>query len=206
MNKTLFVGNIESPFIIKVMEMLVLSDKELIIGIDSYKMLYNYLYTNRKIKNRIKTWSWNNTIADYNVQDLIIDLFPYLYPDTINNNVTKKLLGTSGCTKRSFGNFRLGFGVQEELFDLFLAQYFDVNELAYFDILSSLRLLNPVGQIEYRKKSCGFLRFIGSDVYMLSEQKLLCKKYKIISPIPFFESFSEKFEFRNTISHYSIEK
>lgn len=206
MSKTLFVGNLESPFIKEVLETLVLSGKELIMSVNSFQVLGEYALENEMIRNKIKTWSWNDTIADFHVQDAIMDLFPYLYPDTINPITMKKLFNVSQNSKRSYGNFRLGFGVQEELFDLFLAQFFEANELAYFDILSSLQLLNPVNQLEYRKRSCEFLRFIDKEKYALSEQNLLLKRYEIISPIPFYESFSERFGHPAFISYYVLEK
>jgi hypothetical protein len=206
MSKTLFVGNLESPFIKEVLETLVLSGKELIMSVDSYQVLGEFTYDNEMIRNRIQTWSWNDTVADFKVQDAIMDLFPYLYPDTINPITLKRLLKVSQHAKRSYGSFRLGFGVQEELFDLFLAQFFEATELAYFDILSSLQLLNPASQLEYRKRSYEFLRFIDKKKYMLSEQNLLLKRYKIINPIPFYESFSEKFGHPAFISHYVFEK
>jgi hypothetical protein len=206
MSKTLFIGNMESPFIKEVVKTLLNSGKELIMSVDSYQMLGEFVHENEMSSSRIQTWSWNGAAADYHVQDAIMDLFPYLYPDTINPITMKRLLNVSQDSKRSFGNFRLGFGAQEELFDLFLAQFFEATELAYFDILSSLQLLNPVSQLEYRIRSYGFLHFIDKEKYVLSEHNLLSKRYKIISPIPFYESFSEKFGHPAIISHYVLEK
>lgn len=206
MSKTLFIGNLESPFIYEVVRTLILSGKELIMSVDSYQRLYKFKQDSEMIHNRIKTWSWNETSADYYIQDKIIDLFPYLYPDTINIDILKKKLNISQDFRRGFGSFRLGFGVQEELFDLFLTQCFEANELAYFDLLTSLQLLNPANQLEYRKRGCEFLRFINKEDYMLSEQKLISKKYKIISVIPFYESFFEKFGYPAFVSQYVVEK
>lgn len=206
MSKTLFVGNMESPFIKEVLETLILSGKELIMSVDSYQVLIELAYNNELISSGIQTWAWNDRVADFHVQDAIMDLFPYLYPDTINPVAMKRLLNVTQHSKRSYGNFRLGFGVQEELFDLFLAQHFEATELAYFDVLSSLQLLNPASQLEYRKRSYEFVRFIDKEKYMLSEQNLISKRYKIIRPIPFYESFSEKFGHPAFVSHYVLEK
>ncbi|WP_225999288.1 hypothetical protein [Paenibacillus sp. BJ-4] len=206
MSKTLFIGNMESPLIKEVLETLVLSGKELIMSLDSYQVLGEFMFDNEMIRNRVQTWSWNDSAADFHIQDAIMDLFPYLYPDTFNPIKLEKLLNVSQQYKRSYSSFRLGFGVQEELFDLFLAQFFEVTELAYFDVLSSLQLLNPASQLEYRKRAYGFLRFKDKEQFILSEQSLLSKRYEITRSIPFYESFSEKFGHPAFISHYVIEK
>ncbi|OBZ14205.1 hypothetical protein A8L34_09600 [Bacillus sp. FJAT-27264] len=207
MSKTLFIGNMESPLIKEVLETLVLSGKELIMSVDSYQVLGECTFDNEMIRNRVQTWSWNDSAADFHIQDAIMDLFPYLYPDTFNPIKLEKLLNVSQQYKRSYSSFRLGFGVQEELFDLFLAQFFEVTELAYFDVLSSLQLLNPASQLEYRKRAYGFLRFKDKEQFILSEQSpLLSKRYEITRSIPFYESFSEKFGHPAFISHYVIEK
>lgn len=206
MSKILFVGNLESPYIEEVLENLILSGKELIMSDDSYQVLREFAHENEMIRSSIETWSWNDTPADFHVQDAIMDLFPCLYPDTIDPIKLKRLLNISQHSKRSYGSFRLGFGVQEELFDLFLAQFFEVTEIVYFDLVSSLQLLNPANQLEYRKRSYGFLRFIDKQEYMLSKQNLLMKRYKIINKIPFYESFSEKFGHSAYISHYVFSK
>ena len=205
MSKTLWIGNLESPFIANAMEALISSGKELIISADSAQILGEVMYSSKLISGGVKTWSWNHTNADYDIGDVCIDLFAYIYPDTINTTVTKRLLGVPVRSRRSFGSFRLGFGVQEELFDLFLAQYFGANELAYFDVLPSLRLLNPASQLEYRRRSSGFFRFAESETYELAERKLRSKKYRIAGPIPFYEEFSERYGFPDFVSHYSIE-
>lgn len=142
--------------------------------------------------------------ADYYIQDVIIDVFPYLYPDAVDSVVLKKLLKIPFICRKSYGNFRLGFGVQEELFDLFLAQLFDVEEIAYFDLISSMQLLNPVSQLEYRKKSYEFFRYVDKEYYNLSDQMLVSKRYKIINPIPFFESFTKEIGHAALISHYTL--
>lgn len=206
MSKTLFIGNLESPFIEKILETLVLSGKELIMSVDSYKVLRQFIYDNEMIRSKIQTWSWNGMAADFHVQDAIISLFPYLYPDTTSHTKLKKLLNISQHSIRSYSSFRLGFGVQEELFDLFLAQYVEADELVYFDILSSLQLLNPVNQLEYRKSSYEFLRFVDKKTYILSGKDLVLKRYKIIRSIPFYESFSKKFGHPDFISHYVFEE
>ncbi|MDR0404880.1 MAG: hypothetical protein LBH37_03735 [Oscillospiraceae bacterium] len=206
MSKTLFIGNIESPFIKETLNSLVQSGKKLIMSVDSFQIVGKIIYDDKMISDKIQTWSWNNKDADFHIQDSIIDLFPYLYPDAIDPDALKKLLNISQYPARSYSSFRLGFGVQEELFDMFLAQHLGVNEIAYFDVLSSLQLLNPVNQLEYRKKSYEFLRFIDKENYILSKQNLILKRYKIIRPIPFFESFSEKFGHPDFINHYVIEK
>lgn len=206
MNKILFVGNLESPFIKEVLEALVLSDKGLIMSVDGYQDLREFMDDNEKISSKIYTWSWNDEDADFHVQDAIIRLFPYLYPDTISHTKLKKSLNVSQSSTRSYSSFRLGFGVQEELFDLFLAQYFGATELVYFDIFSALQLLNPVNQLEYRKSAYEYLRFIDKEKYVLSGKNLVIKRYKIISSIPFYESFSEKFGHPDFISHYIFEQ
>lgn len=206
MSKTLFVGNLESPFLKEVVETLILSGKKLIISADSFKILENIVHKNKVISNMIQTWSWNDTVADFHIQDTIMDLFPYLYPDAICPTAMKRLFNVSLHSTRSYGSFRLGFGVQEELFDLYLAHIFEASELAYFDLLSSLQLLNPINQLEYRKSSYEFLRFISKETLVLFEQRLEVKKYKIIRQIPFFESFSKKFGFPDFISHYTFIK
>ena len=206
MSRTLFFGNLESPFIKEVIKTLVLSGKELVMSTNSIQILGEIKYGNKLINSSILTWSWNDTVADFHIQDAIVDLFPYLYPDTINPFALKKLLNVSQYPIRSYGSFRLGFGVQEELFDLFLAHIVEASELAYFDLISSLQLLNPVNQLEYRKNSYGFLRFIGKETLVLFEQKLQIKKYEIIRQIPFYESFSKKFGHPGFISYLDILK
>jgi hypothetical protein len=206
MSKVLFVGNLESLYIKEVVENLISSGKELIMNVDTYKVLKEFEDCSEEISNNIKTWSWNDVSADFYVQDAVAQLFPYLYPDTIDCIKLKDLLGVSYNSKRSYGNFRLGFGVQEELFDLFLAHFFGVKEIVYFDLLLSLQLLNPVSQLEYRKNSYEFLRFIDKKEYMVSGKNLISKKYKITNKIPFYEEFSDKFGYDAVISHYSFIK
>ncbi len=204
MNKVLFIGRMDSPYIVDVLKILSSSEKKIIISMDSYQLLKKRI---DKIETLcgITTWSWNNENANIylNIDD-IVEVFPYLYPDTVNLEFVKEFLNIKFCSQRSYGNFRLGFGVQEELFDLFLARFLGVNEIIYFDILSSLQLLNPKNQLEYRKKAYEFLRFLEKHEIQLSREKLSIRMYKIIKAIPFYESFSFEFGFPEYISYYEI--
>lgn len=206
MNKILFIGNVESPYIKEVLEQLLSTGKQIIMSANSYHILDNLIRKINLTSNCIETWSWNDVEADYYVQDSLMDIFPYLYPDTINPIIMNNLLDISHYPKRSYGSFRLGFGVQEELFDLYLAQYVGATEIAYFDIISSLQLLNPINQFEYRKRSYEFLRFVNKAKYNVNEKNLIIKRYKIIRSIPFYEGFSKKFGYPPFISHYIFEE
>ena len=111
-------------------------------------------------------------------------------------------MNVSQYSKKSYSSFRLGFGAQEELFDLFLAHIFCATEIVYFDLISSLQLLNPVNQLEYRKNSYEFLSFIEKQQLLISNQLFEVKKYKLAKTIPFYESFSEQFANSLFITHY----
>ena len=201
MSKTFFVGNMESPFIKEVLNKLIFCGKEIIMSADSVQKLGKC----DTLKGSIQTWSWNGVDADLHIQNDIMSVFPYLYPDTISYAKMESLFNNPPHFKKTYSNFRLGFGVQDELFDLFLTQLFGAAELAYFDVLTSLRLLNPVNQLEYRKRSYEFLRFSSKDIFLLSERNLAVRRYKIIRPIPFYNYFSEKFGYPTSVSYYVLE-
>lgn len=206
MSRTLFFCNLESPGVDDIVKLLNLQGKTLVMSANSIDILGREKFKDELQNKRIMSWSWKDEEADFYIQNAIVDIFPYLYPDTINPDVFKKLLNVSPRITRSYGSFRLGFGVQEELFDIFIASIVGASEIAYFELLSSLQLLNPVNQLEYRKSSYEFLKFIGKETIYSFGKKIQIKKYKIIRQIPFYESFSEKVRQPDAILYYTIEE
>lgn len=154
--------------------------------------------------NKIQTWSWNDRSADYYIHEQIIEVFPYLYPDAINRNYIKDFFSNQIDKRKTYGSFRLGFGAQEELFDIFVCKCVDAEGIVYFDMLSSLQLFDPVNQWEYRKRAYEFMRFEMKDKYVLLGKVVSVKKYSIISNIPFYEEFWDKYGFQLYISQHII--
>lgn len=202
MNKMLFVGNMESPYIKEVLNAILSPNKRLIMSESSFYKLDGF---NNDLRQQIQIWSWNNNNSDFCVGfNDILNLFPHIYPDTIDLYKFRDLLNVSMDKQRTYGDFRLGFGAQEELFDLYLTHLFGASELVYFELMNSLQLLNPMNQLEFRKKSYGYLDFLSKNILMLSNHKLIQRKYRISRLIPFFESFSSEFEYAKNVSFYEI--
>ena len=119
MSKIFFIGNTESPYFGEIVQKIVLTGNDLIMNLDSYKQLLRLKLEKDFDYASIKTWSCDDNFSDYHVKSQIRGLFPFLYPDTIDRHAMKRLLNLSTQAHRGLGGFRLGFGVQEELFDLF---------------------------------------------------------------------------------------
>ena len=205
MSKIFFIGNTESPYFGEIVQKIVLTGNDLIMNLDSYKQLLRLKLEKDFDYASIKTWSCDDNFSDYHVKSQIRGLFPFLYPDTIDRHAMKRLLNLSTQAHRGLGGFRLGFGVQEELFDLFLAHTCGANEIVYFDLLTSLQLLNPVNQLEYRKQSYEFLRFVNKEEMEISDQIMALRRYRIINSIPFYESFSARYDYPKLITHLVFE-
>lgn len=201
MNKILFVGNMESPYIEEVLCTIISPNERFIMSESSFQKLGDF---NSHLKKQLQTWSWKSNSDLYVGFNEILHIFPYIYPDTIDLHKFHDLSNVFMNTKRTFANFRLGFGVQEELFDLYLTHLFSASGLVYFELSNSIQLLNPVNQIEFRKKSYGYLEFLSKNIFVLSNCKLVQRKYRISNLIPFFENFSREFEYAKIISFCEI--
>lgn len=203
MNKTLFLGNLESPYIFEALNRMLYFYDNIVISDENYKILMkHHVYKWRRLY-KIQTWSWNDRSADYYVREQIIKAFPYLYPDVISRDYIK-VFNNEMRKQKSYGSFRLGFGVQEELFDIFVCRYVGAEEIVYFDMLPSLQLFDPVNQWEYRKRLYEFMHFENKDEYVLLEKTVSVKKYRIINKIPFYEEFWDKYGFPVCISQHII--
>jgi len=207
MNNMLFLGNIESPYLKDILVVLAESGKTLILDSKTFKKV-EPLYCEKKGITWLKQWDWKDKNVDYYIDDEIIDVYPYLYPDALDLRHYKEYFPVEIQSRKSFSNFRLGFGVQEELFDLYLAHFCQASEIIYFDIESSLSLFNPVNQIAYRKSKSEFIKFLSKQTVSINERlSLKIRTYELTGEIPFFHDFTSKFVHLTTplkINFYTI--
>ncbi|HAU86733.1 MAG TPA: hypothetical protein DCW90_14950 [Lachnospiraceae bacterium] len=204
MGRVLFIGDIESPQIMEAIKQLISSGKEIVISMSSAELLNVTFHDQAEIVSKIKTWSWDEETADYYIGDHVMDVIPYIYPNTINQEVMKLILSESYIPQKTYKNFRLGFGVQEELFDLFVANVVGASEIVYYEVLSSMQLLNPAGQLEYRRRSYGFFEYVDKEIDIWGDIELVKKRYRIVGEIPFYEEFSKKYGHPVHVFHYLI--